>query len=132
MNTKAIFGNDLLDATSNGNLVEVTRLIEHGADINFRDILNGGTCLHIAAGAGNLELVSLMLKSGANPNIYTQNTFTSPLGVAALKGNVDLVTLLLEYQARLSDQELITELLNDCREVGYEQIADLIEKYNTT
>lgn len=63
----------------------------------------------------------------ADPNLVTDNTSTSPLGTAALNGNNDAVRVLLEHRARLSDHELETNLLDECRSDGYDAIASLIE-----
>ena len=40
-------------------------LLEHGADLNSRDI-EGWTPLHAAAATGNVQLISILVDSGAN------------------------------------------------------------------
>jgi ankyrin repeat protein len=122
---------DLLAAASHGNRSEIDRLLALGGDPNFRDVVNGGTCLHRAVANGNLEVARLLLEHGADPSILTQNTWTSPLGVAALAGNVKITELLLASGARLSEHEIETELLSECRESGFHKIASMIESSAT-
>jgi ankyrin repeat protein len=42
-------------------------LIEHGADVNAKNKMSGGTPLMMAAQRGRLEFTKLLLKNGANP-----------------------------------------------------------------
>jgi ankyrin repeat protein len=42
-------------------------LINHGADVNFKDA-NGDSPLHMAVEAGSTELLSVLAKDGANLN----------------------------------------------------------------
>lgn len=120
-------GYELLAASSEGKLSEIDRLIALRANPNFRDVLHGGTCLHHAVGNGDLSATRRLLEHGADPNITTQNTSTSPLGIAALAGNEAMVELLLASDARISEDELVTGLLSECRELGFNDIADMIE-----
>jgi ankyrin repeat protein len=127
MNSTMALNNELLAAASAGNIGEIDRLISLGANPNFRDVLDGGTCLHHAVGKGDIVATRRLLGFGSDPNIVTQNTSTSPLGVAALAGNEAMVELLLTFGARLSELEVLTELLSECRELNYNKIVNMIE-----
>ena len=127
MNSTAVISNELLEVASSGSISDIERLIAAGANPNFRDVLDGGTCLHRTVGRGDLVATRVLLASGANPNIVTVNTSTSPLGVAALSGNRELVDLLLSAKASLSRDEIASGLLRECCDEGFADIANAIE-----
>jgi len=127
MKSQMDLNHELFAAASAGDVGEIERLITLGANPNFRDVLNGGICLHNAVHKGDVAATRRLLEFGADPNIVTQNTYTSPLGVAALAGNRAMVELLLAFDARLSEQEVLTGLLSECRELDHHHIANAIE-----
>jgi len=118
----------LFAAAKRGALDEIRRLVDQGADVNSRDIMHGGTCLHKAA--KNEAATRLLLELGADPNIATQNTDTSPLGSAALAGRTIIVKLLIAHGAKLSQGEYDTDLLTEIRALGFKEITDLIDFYS--
>ncbi len=127
MGSTAIISTKLLEIVGNGDVVEISRLIEAGANPNFPDVFDGSTCLHRVAAKGHVDAIELLLSKGANPNIATENTSASPLGVASLAGQVEVVELLIANGAKLSEHEIATGLLKECRDAGYSQIATIIE-----
>lgn len=58
----------LLRAAGSGDLDEVRRLLQTGADVNKPLDGIGITALMLAAHRGDVEMVKLLLKAGANPN----------------------------------------------------------------
>src|ERR1035441_8418839 len=58
----------LMTAVKADNTAEAVRLIEKGADANFRTPPNGWSALHYAAMNGNVEIVQALLKAGADSN----------------------------------------------------------------
>lgn len=58
----------LLRAAASGDLDEVRRLLQTGADVNQPVDGIGITALMFAARRGDVEMVKLLLKAGANPN----------------------------------------------------------------
>lgn len=123
---------EFADACDAGNLELMQRLLVSGTNPNQRDVLHGGTPLHLAVGHGNLEGAGLPLKSGADPNIATQNTSTTPLGLAAIAGNLEMVKLLVSAGAQLSPSEIGTGVVAECKELGFLEIAATIERSNGT
>lgn len=76
----------------------VTLLIQHGADVNARDV-NGETPLYFAVSTGSSEAVRTLLAAGANPNLATAKGET-PLDVAAKNGLDEIVGLLKSAHSR--------------------------------
>ena len=81
------------DAVKDGDIVEVTRLIAEGEDVNQTDP-RLGTPLHQAAIWANAEMVELLLDEGADVNTDSPLLGT-PLSMAAIKDNAEAVTVLL-------------------------------------
>lgn len=88
----------LHDAAWRGDLKEVTRLIETGADVNWRDSI-GETALFGAAAWGHVEVVRYLLSVGADCNIVESSSGYTPLHWAASHGNLETIKLLVEAGA---------------------------------
>jgi len=97
MTTKSVAETRLQRAGRLGDVVEIRRLIEDGADVNAKDFY-GETPLFKAAEAGHREIVELLLANGADVNA------ASGMGGAALyitivRGHRDIAQLLIENGA---------------------------------
>ena len=73
----------LIEAAKRGDLDEVKRLIENGADVNIKDN-DGDTPLHYAASGGHLDVVKFLVENGADVNAKDKYGRT-PLDVAKPK-----------------------------------------------
>lgn len=82
----ALGGGLLHQAAKKGNLDEVRRLIEDGANVNVKDE-NSDTPLYIAVGQGHKEIAELLISKGADVNVVCTLGYT-PLhwAVIALGG----------------------------------------------
>ena len=60
-------GSDLANAVKKGDLAEVKRLVELGADVHIRDDGNH-TLLHLAAYWGRLKVARYLIEQGVNLN----------------------------------------------------------------
>ena len=127
MISKVIQSNELLEIVGIADLDQIARLIDAGANPNFRDVLDGGTCLHRVAGSGKTDTMCYLLEHGADPNILTQNCSTSPLGIAALAGKLEIVRMIIRFGGKLSEREESTGLVAELREAGFGSIAQLLE-----
>ncbi len=78
--------NKLLDAVENGDLKEVERLVEHGANIHAKDDL----ALGWASYWGHLEVVKYLVEAGANIHAYNNEA----LKVAKEKDYIKIVEYL--------------------------------------
>jgi ankyrin repeat protein len=86
----------LTTAASNGDVEEMRRLIDRGANINAV-VLDDLTPLTVAAKRGRIDAVRLLIASGAN--VHKPSGDLSPLFFAASNGHVAVVRLLLESGA---------------------------------
>lgn len=123
----AVVSTELLGIVGRGDIAEISGLLDAGANPNFQDVFDGSTCLHRIAAKGHLAVIELLLSKGADPNLVTQNTSASPLGVAALAGQEGVVDLLIANGAKLSQSEIATGLVQECRDCGHARIAEAIE-----
>src|SRR3954447_11391924 len=94
---------DLHAAVRAGDVDEVSRLLDAGADPNSLDAL-GGTALLTACWLGQRPVVSMLLAHGANVNAIHREAGASALQYAVLKGRADIVELLLKGGADVSIQ----------------------------
>jgi len=89
---------DLIDAIRDGSdLEEVKRLIESGADVNYKNDF-GRSVLFFAIEHSCLDICRLLLDHGADVNHMKQNGFT-PLMCAVLNYEIDIIKLLLIHGA---------------------------------
>jgi ankyrin repeat protein len=89
----------LVVAAGKGDLVEMRRLIDRGANVNTV-ALDDWTPLTRAADRGGVEAVRLLIASGGDVNKPSGDL--SPLFFAADGGHLAVVRLLLENGARLN------------------------------
>jgi ankyrin repeat protein len=94
----------LLLAALEGNLLAVRAAINDGAEIDFADLINRYTALHIAARHGYLPIVEFLWNNGANREALTISNAT-PLHVAAYQGHLSVVAFLWNNGA---DREALT------------------------
>src|SRR5208283_1893942 len=69
---------ELMQAAEKGQLEEVTRLLNEGADVNAKD-QQGKTALILAASKGQLPVTKLLLDKGADVNAKDDNKATAIL-----------------------------------------------------
>jgi ankyrin repeat protein len=91
----------LYEAAEDGDISEINRLIDLGANVNC--VIEGdGSPLIGAAKKGRLAAVRLLLDRGADPNMAVSRD-GNPLIMAAREGQADVVTLLLDRGARIDE-----------------------------
>ena len=84
----------LVDAALTGNVDDVARLLDDGADIDAVRTYDQTTALAVALLARHEDVVALLLDRGADPNRAGDNQLP-PLHLAAMTGSSDAVTRLL-------------------------------------
>lgn len=87
----------LLEASQEGDIEDMTRLLSAGANVNA-EIAGDGSPLIVAARRGHMEAIRFLLDRGANPNVGVSGD-GNPLIMAARGGHLDAVKLLLDRGA---------------------------------
>ena len=101
---------ELVEAAKDGDLREVERLIEIGADVNLKDEFYM-TALIWAAENGHLEIAEILLDNGADVNAqndyhdYGNDYGSTSLIRAAHHGHVEIVQLLTDNGADIEAQD---------------------------
>jgi hypothetical protein len=118
---------ELFKALGRGDVKEVRKLLEKGANVNAKDIY-GWTPLHAAASSGHVDVVTLLIEKGADVNAKEIFYGWTPLHWAIINGYVDVARLLIEKGAdpnlRNRDGKTPIDL---AREKGYMDIVRLLE-----
>ena len=117
----------LFNASANGNLTEVKKLLTQGADVNKADN-DGVSPLWIASQNGHSAVVECLLQRGADKD-KTRLDGASPLYIAALDGHLGVVQLLLEQGADKdkADSEGWTALINAAQNGHLAVVQKLLE-----
>ncbi len=104
-------GRDLNKACFSGNLEEVKRLVNAGAEVNFKHI-NETTPLYNAVWRGHVSIVKFLISKGANLNATNFGIKQPALFKACANGSFELVKILVEAGAdiNIKDSEGTTPL----------------------
>ncbi len=89
---------DLLKAAKEGNVAEIEKLIEKGADVNAvipDGDFKGWTALMLAAGRGHSDVYLKLIEKGADVNVNDREGRTALMG-AVKKGNLGICELLIK------------------------------------
>jgi len=87
----------LMPAAMSGSVEMVKMLVEHGMNVNHRNV-RGESALYCAALHRQCDVASFLLKNGADPNLATQHGETCVHAAAAV-GSVAMLMLLVENNA---------------------------------
>lgn len=82
-------------AVIDGDLKQVQKLLDEGADVNALDSLMGNAPIHFAAQAHNLPMLKLLVENGAFVNLQSVRLGASPLMLAVWYRNIEGVDYLL-------------------------------------
>lgn len=99
----------LMYACSSGRLKIVEYLIDHGADIELRDNLNGETALFIAVRFEHVNIVKYLLSHGADQDVVDKNGETVHR-IALSKNMVDILDVLSMSSNEVKVQEYYLDL----------------------
>ena len=117
------------EASGNGDVAQVTALLDSGVDVNGQTS-NGSHALNNAAVENQLEVMRLLLDHGANPNVQNSQGDT-PL-ICATKfagGQGPTVTMLVEAGTDLTTQDNKGKTALDyAKEKGQQEAVAALEK----
>ncbi len=127
----------LLSAAHSGDVAQVRRLVEAGANVNAESAvagmseedlrqagLHGATPLFIAAHGGHVEIAELLIDAGANLN--TKSGAETPLMVAAFLGHLQIVNLLIERDADMAISSSQGNAVNYAAAGGHLEVVRLL------
>lgn len=133
----------MLEATVRGDVEEVKRVLNEGANPNVKDELSS-TPLHNMTKEGNIVISRLLLEYGASQDARDESNST-PLHYAAQNGNLEMVKLLLDFWADLQAKDktssmplhyaandAIVQLLVSNGETPIEAKAGQVRKFKAT
>jgi len=124
MTTKQLF-----NAIENNDIVAVKKWINRGVDVNERD-KRYRIALHYACKNDCPEIVDLLIKAGANINAEDYNGFAA-LHWACLYNRLKIVKKLIKAKANLEAKDNRGRTALDiAKEEDYQEIIDLLEKFN--
>lgn len=96
--------NDMLVAAAGeGNIKQVSRLIEHGADVNVRSTYDY-LALQEAIEKGDYDIVKLLIKHGAKVNASGHSERTALIG-ASSSYEINIVKLLIKHGAKVNEKD---------------------------
>jgi len=98
-----LYARTLLKAVKKGNLLQVEKLVENGADVNAKDN-KGVTPLFLAAGHGFLPIVEYLGKNGADVKARDICGCTA-IQMAVENGHTDIAGILFGINSMLMLQE---------------------------
>jgi ankyrin repeat protein len=99
------FAGPLHDAAEKGDVAEVRRLLDEGADINAKEEQHGFTALVVAMDNGRSDVVKLLLEKGDGIDVSIKNKGGfDALHFAIMSGNTEVVAWLIKKGAKFTPQ----------------------------
>jgi ankyrin repeat protein len=101
----------LFNAVVNGDIFEVSRLLDAGANINERTEWGGhGSCaLHIAIEYSRHAIADILLRRGADHSNSRCFRSQQPIHNAASRNDAKMVDLLLQYRADVNCRDMLLQ-----------------------
>lgn len=120
-------------AAQKGSTAIAGYLLQHGANVNQQDLLDGNTPLHLAAEQGDVSMVRCLLLYKPNLRAATSDGRFLPLHFAAGNGHIEIVTLLLDAGAKVDAKSLTRQTPLYCAaEKGHLSAAEVLVSRGAT
>ncbi len=122
----AAFAGPLHDALKQGEITQVTRLLDNGTNLAEPDP-TGEPPLLIAAVEGRTDIVTLLLERGADITVRNKRGLTA-LHAAAYVGNLQVVELLVSKGALVNDSDNLFKMspLHAAAEEGHAPVVKFL------
>ncbi len=116
----------LIDAATAGDMSTAKKMIEEGADVNYKDS-DGWSALSEASLAGQVEVLKLLIDSHVDVNLKHQKGWTA-LMVAAQKNQIQAAQVLLKAGAdpKISNDDGVTAAMIAIKQ-GNNDLAELLK-----
>ena len=98
-------GNDFIKVASIGDINQLQKYIDDGADVNFQEDDEQNTALHVASTNGHLNIVNALINAGANVNLTNSDNET-PLFIAVANDHLDIVNILIRTNANVNIRDV--------------------------
>jgi len=99
----------LIKATKEGDTNRVTKLINKGANINYRKQGGQVSALDCAVVIGDVGLVNLLLNNGADVNSKTRNGYTALMSASIWQSHLDIVDTLIKHGADVNAKSFVEQ-----------------------
>ena len=125
--TRDLLGGHLLNASQSGELEEVKRLLNAGAEVNTKDN-DGRTALMAASRYGHTEIAKVLISKGADVNARDMIGYTA-LTMSCVTGHTEIVKFLISNGADVNakdDPLLGFTALMDASAFGHTDIVKVL------
>jgi ankyrin repeat protein len=100
----------LIQAVKDGNIADIEKALNAGADINAKDNLNDVTALMWATQDNNIEIIKFLIGKGADVNVKRSNDGVTALLLASQYGYTEEANLLIDKGADINARAIVNNI----------------------
>jgi hypothetical protein len=126
-------GEELISASTKGDINLVKKLIDEGADISLANYEHGSTALMFAAQQGHVNILSELIKAGADVNQLNKRNGCTALMFASASRRISAAKILLKAGAEIDivnhNQETALSLAEENEDESMQDLISLYQPY---